>query len=107
MSFPRPLHPRQRSRKGQSARLVLRRSNLSVEPLEERALLDTGLGHALAPTPSERYVTGLYYDLLHRQPHQGEVLAWANSLDAGATREAVALGFIDSAENGGALIQGL
>jgi hypothetical protein len=69
-----------------------------VEPLEERALLDVGMGQALNPSGSARFVTGLYYDLLHRQPVQDEVAGWAATLDSGTPRAQIVADFVTSSE---------
>jgi hypothetical protein len=67
------------------------RSRLVVERLEGRELLD-------ASPVAAQFVTGLYYDLLHRSPSQPEVSAWVGFLAAGHTRDEVAAAFISSGE---------
>jgi hypothetical protein len=66
----------------------------AVEQLEERSLFDTGLSQIA----SAQFVTGLYYDLLHRQPHQAGVASWTSALVSGATRQTVISDFVHSPE---------
>ena len=49
------------------------------------------------------YIRGLYRDVLHRTtpPGPSEISYWSNSMNAGASRGSVALGFIDSPEFAG------
>jgi hypothetical protein len=46
----------------------------------------------------DSFVRGLYQDLLHRQGDNGEVAGWRGHLAAGARRDAVVRGFIESGE---------
>jgi hypothetical protein len=65
-------------------------SRLRLEQLERRELLDTGTAH---------FVTGLYFDLLHRQPQVPEVASWMALMDTtGASRGQVASSFLGSGE---------
>src|SRR5262249_34332973 len=66
-----------------------------VELLEDRLVLDSALGASAAAT---NYVTGLYFDLLHRAPRAGEVAPWAAAVDAGVSRAEVAQDFVNSPE---------
>jgi hypothetical protein len=78
---------------------------LHLENLESRELLSHSptrpkvvLGHATAPVLADplgvfndadanrHFVTGLYYDVLSRQPSASEVDGWVNSLQSGAPR---------------------
>jgi hypothetical protein len=68
---------------------------LDVERLEERALFAVT---ALGNTAPEQFVTGLYADILHRQPQASESQIWSLALDNGATPGQTVRGFIDSAE---------
>ncbi|MEX0711954.1 MAG: ELWxxDGT repeat protein, partial [Pirellulales bacterium] len=53
----------------------------------------------------EDFVVGLYEDLLERAPGEEEVAFWRTTLEQGATRDAVAQGFLASAEFRALLIQ--
>src|SRR5262245_43262636 len=97
-----------------------------VEGLEERTLLDTGLGSlpalgvgvgagvgtpgvtdpgaggggggGVADPALSAYVNRLYYDLLRRAPAADELAHWSAQLAAGAGRGPVALAFTQSPE---------
>jgi PKD repeat protein len=58
-------------------------------------------------TPNQRYVDGLYRDLLGRQPGPAELAAFAHALDLGATRATVALDVATSTEARSALVDSL
>jgi hypothetical protein len=73
-----------------------------VEVLETRALMDAN--PALALSPNQHFVAGLYFDVLGRQPHAAEVQSWASLLDAGKGRDVVLNGIFGSAEFRGHLI---
>ena len=77
------------------------RRKLEFERLEDRTLLDTGLGQiaGLTDTPQERFMTGLYYDLLYRVPQPADVAAWVNALNAGLTPTDIAARFSASPES--------
>src|SRR5262249_49922792 len=89
-------------------RTYRRSRHLALECLEERTLLSTALvrrlpvlsTHPQTPTQPDpsAYITGLYYDLLHRQPGAQEVAAWSAAMNGGMTRNQVASAFIGSAE---------
>ncbi len=49
-------------------------------------------------TPNEQFVESLYRNVLHRAAAPSEVAIWINDLNAGATRQQVALGFETSPE---------
>jgi hypothetical protein len=66
-----------------------RGARLMLERLENRELLDA--------TPAQ-FVTGLYYDVLHRSPSPAELAAWTGVLSAGHTRGELATGFVTSGE---------
>src|SRR5262249_40939482 len=81
----------------------------SVEALEKRELLDSSTSLLVqpkivphgAPPPvfdHSAFVTGLYFDLLQRQPQASEVAIWNAALNAGASRAQVANGFLASDE---------
>ncbi len=76
------------------------RTNLQVERLEERTLLDSALGQPLhaSDTAWTRWVTKLYHDLLQRLPAPGEVAVWTAALHEGTNPEQVAQSFTTSAE---------
>jgi Domain of unknown function (DUF4214) len=88
------------------------RKPLVFEGLEERTVpsaLPTHItpvpGTVPSPGPGSNpdpnagaYVTGLYYDVLNREPQQSEVDSWVSVLNAGASRAQVAQDFIDSTE---------
>ncbi len=74
-----------------------RRPSLSLEPLEARLVLNSNAS----------FVQGLYQELLHRTASQPEVSAWAGALDAGMSRDAVAGGFVNSAERHDLEVSGL
>jgi hypothetical protein len=69
---------------------VLARSRLTVERLEDRELLDAA--------SAAQFITGLYYDLLHRAPGQGEVANWTGWLYSGHARADAATAIINSTE---------
>jgi uncharacterized repeat protein (TIGR01451 family) len=52
----------------------------------------------ISGTPDERFVGSLYRDILHRAAAPSEVAVWIADLNAGATRQQVALGFENSPE---------
>src|SRR5439155_25437892 len=54
---------------------------------------------------STHLATGLYYDLLNRQPTADEVSGWASALDRGMPRGDVVNGFLNSAEFRGNMIR--
>src|SRR6516165_7678986 len=70
-----------------------------VEYLEDRTLLNVGVIHVARPSAfyippnitGEHLVTGLYYDVLQRQPAQWEVTYWTKLVDGtAANREVIA-----------------
>jgi hypothetical protein len=69
-----------------------RNRRLGVETLEQRVVLDLGLSEAA------HYASGLYFDLLNRQPGQAEVSGWVSLLTHGFTPLQVAQGFVESPE---------
>lgn len=81
-----------------------------VEALEKRELLDAGAANRLfwpkvvphgAPPPAfdqTPFITGLYFDILQRQPQSSEVAGWNAALNAGASRGQVINGFLISDE---------
>lgn len=79
-----------------------------VEALEKRELLDAGslLSRPKAvdqgaPQPmfdQSSFVTGLYFDVLHRQPQPSEVAGWNAALAAGLSRTQVANAFVNCDE---------
>src|SRR5438309_786701 len=71
-------------------------TRLAIERLEDRQLLSASAG---------QFITGLYYDLLHRSPSQSEVTAWTGLLKAGLSPHDVAKGFATSPEYRYDLIQ--
>jgi hypothetical protein len=79
---------------------------LRIEELEKRELLDAASGTRLpirqaGPAPvfdQSDFISGLYFDLLHRQPQQAEVTAWTSALYAGASKAQVVQGFLSSDE---------
>jgi hypothetical protein len=85
---------------GHSARRASRRQKHGVELLEERQLLDATpvVPAGVADSPSARFVTGLYKDLLHRMPQPAEVAGWVNVLAAGNSRDQLAGQFVSSLE---------
>jgi hypothetical protein len=95
---PRPA----RSRRTVRARISGNRANLRIEQLESRQLLNNGgnLGSiaGLTDTPSERFLTQLYYDLLQRVPSAAEVGGWVKVLNAGVAPSALPPYFTSSAE---------
>jgi hypothetical protein len=106
MSFTwlnRPWRPSRASRTPSRARGA---AKLRVEELEQRELLDAASGmkppvRHPGPLPvfdQSNFVTGLYYDLLHRQPQQAEVTGWTSALYGGVSREQIILGFLGSTE---------
>lgn len=66
--------------------------------LEDRTLLDSALGEVLVQDPGARYVANLYQDLLTRSPSPEEQAQWVQGLTTGASREAIAQGFLASPE---------
>src|SRR5207244_943061 len=77
-----------------------------VEELEQRELLDASIGtkpliRHLGPAAvfdQSQFVSGLYYDFLHRHPQQAELTGWTSALYAGASRAQVVQGFLTSDE---------
>jgi hypothetical protein len=81
-------------------------AKLRLEMLEKRELLDAASGmnppvrHA-GPLPlfdQSNFVSGLYFDLLQRQPQQAEVDGWTSALYAGVSPAQVVLSFLNSTE---------
>jgi hypothetical protein len=99
---PRPHLPRPKLAARRPAAAFRNRARLGVELLESRELLSNGanLGSigGLTDTPSERFVTQLYYDLLQRVPTAAEVAGWVGALNAGAPPAALPPDFVSSAE---------
>src|SRR5436305_15048196 len=96
-------HLRSTSHRGLVRRQSRSRSssrNLTLEALERRDLLATGLGTipGLTDSRAARYVTTLYDDLLERIPLSSEVSGWVAQLQAGQRFEVVAWGILSSAE---------
>ena len=56
------------------------------------------LGVFTDPDANKHFVTGLYYDLLGREPSSGEVAGWVNSLQSGAPRGLAIQMFLGSPE---------
>ena len=86
-----------------SAALLVARPR--VEALEKRELLDGATGRLFWPkvpipgAPPPRFdqtpfITGLYFDILQRQPQSAEVAGWNAALNAGASRGQVINGFL-------------
>src|SRR5437879_173197 len=80
---------------------------LGVEPLERREVLDTGIGQlsGLSGSPSQIFVTSLYYDLLQRTPGASEVAFWTQQVNYGVTHGTVAAFFDHSTEYLGDIVQ--
>jgi hypothetical protein len=57
-------------------------------------------------SPTDRWLTQAYRDLLHRDPDPGGLAAWEAALNAGQTRTQVAGGIISSLEYRSDLVQG-
>lgn len=94
-----------RSRNCRRSRQTRKRSpapgcKLTIEHLEDRHLLATGLGlvAGLTDSPSALLTTGFYYDLLGRAPVAGEVQGWVSALQSGVTPLQEALAFVSSPE---------
>jgi PKD repeat protein len=77
-----------------------RAKKLFLELLEDRTLLDSGLGiiPGLTDTEPNRFATGLYFDFLHRMPDPTEVVPWVSALGGGMPRAAMAAQFTHSPE---------
>src|SRR5438093_8851378 len=79
-------------------------ARLRVEELEKRELLDTSgllsrpkIVEQGVPPPTfdqSPFITGLYFDFLHRQPQPAEVAGWSAALNSGMSRAQVATGFL-------------
>jgi hypothetical protein len=79
-----------------------------LEYLEDRTLPSTNWVNSVSQAPAHprapsqpdaaAYVTGLYFDLLHRQPGAAELSAWSTGLQDGMPRSQVASAFINSSE---------
>ncbi len=72
----------------------------NIETLEQRELPAAGLGTipGLTDSPTARYVTSLYHDLLQRVPLADEIRGWVASLDAGRGYDEIVRGILASAE---------
>src|SRR5260370_18823338 len=91
-------------------RPIVSRRPLHLESLEQRTVPSAGLvtpklpilagGTPVGPIASpERLVTGLYYDVLNRQPNQAEVDNWMSLIkNDQLDSNQVALGFVTSTE---------
>ncbi len=76
-----------------SAHKLCRRLPLHLECLEDRSVPAAGAGMASTT------VSGLYFDVLHRQASQGEINGWNQSIQLGASPTLVAQMFVGSPEN--------
>jgi hypothetical protein len=94
--FPQWIADAVRPRSSVAVRTARRRFSLLLEPLEERNLLATSSG--LGSTTAEQFVTGLYTQMLHRQPQASEIENWALQLDNGANVAQIARSFVDTPE---------
>src|SRR6516164_5560941 len=83
---------RSRRRRNNSRPVHGKRTQLGIERLEERQMLDAALPNAA------QFVTALYYDVMHRSPSPTEVAAWAGFLNQGHSRDQVAASFVMSGE---------
>lgn len=105
----------------------LTRTRLGFDFLERREVLDATLGTLTSRLPvappvfgpvfpqattdavdaetNRSFVTGLYYDLLHRQPQLAEVDGWAQTMGNGMSRGQVLQAFLGSSEYRGGIIQ--
>jgi hypothetical protein len=82
-------------------RTPIRRDRLTIEPLEDRVVLNVGAADAT------HVVTGLFYDLMGRQPSRAEVNAWVNVLARGiATIPQAAEAFVHTPEYEGNWLAG-
>src|ERR1700736_1141353 len=82
---------------------------LMVEELEQRTVLSTvnlsnhviqGATLQVKTDPNtDRFITGLYYDVLHRQPTRLEVTDWVTRLNSfGVSKQQVATDFANGTE---------
>src|SRR5438046_3087637 len=76
-----------RSSKDKRTSRIGRQYRLTVEHLEDRHLLATGLRlvTGLTDSPSALLTTGFYYDLMGRAPAAGEVAGWVSALQSGVS----------------------
>jgi len=89
-----------RNRRRSVAYASQRWPRLQIEQLENRELLDTGIGMiaGLTDSASARFVTGAYYDLLNRIPSTSEVSSWLTVLNSGSSNVQVAQAIVASPE---------
>src|SRR5262249_27496200 len=69
-----------------------------LEPLEDRTLLDRGLGQPPALPDAAQIVQGYYQDLLGRIPAPEEVAGWVARMGAGLSAQQVQEQFLASPE---------
>jgi photosystem II stability/assembly factor-like uncharacterized protein len=81
-------------------RTPFRKERLRLESLEDRVVLDVGEFEAV------HFASGLYYDLLNRQPTLAEAGMWSNALQHHLTFAQAAQDFVLSSEYKANVIQG-